>query len=1145
MKKLRLLQKTLLVVALLCAGVNAWAQKTSVGTEDNTTGWWADFSDYYTIVPNRSLRLSLTNYTDKVENWHNWIAVVTTDADRGDEVNGYSEYLILRADHYGWGDSFNAGTLTSNYNWNTFKDDMDASHVEMTVTRSGATVTVRADITTSTGVQLFEQWVGTCGDGTQTIRFFLTAECAHLTDIAQNSAETNIYYFYQDYEDATDASSWTLPVGANNTLSLVEGDETHGNYIKHDTGDRSRNMYTVFSDTDFYEDNSYTAEFDCAFRAGNRTDKVELTVNPWGTNANTNTPYLFNMIEDNGITGNNNLPFNVNGAAEEVTFKAKTWYHVKLDVTSTTVGYTISDALGNALTNGIGSYTIPGGQSYKAKGITITTGRNYGESWMDNIKIYGVGTEKITTSVSSVSVNLATGSSVLAVSAETNAVTPSIKHYYSTSYLLTDPVEISDGSVELTSGTYYFYSVNTTSGSKSNSLQYVVDASEGITSPTVSISGSSVTVASGASNAGSSVTSYAVKYATSADPASDGITLTEGENTLDQGYYYIYTVSEYGNASEPVYAEVVCRNTETFDFKALYNNGNGYNTLNNSGSGKYGYDITTLTNSSGEVGRYINGRLQFWYQSGNGNNWWFRNNYGNNTLFVSSNKSSNFAVKVSADDAVIFYGSTLTFTDVANVYGVSNGDAVVSGKTYFAKADGYVVIKGGSYAQMEKVIVKTNDEIFSDISTSESVSGSTRVITVTPAYSTSDEQVNTYYTINGTNPTPSSALVEGNTITITDDCTVKIASVNTVTGHATPVFSKDVICGTVATTYDFSSAALTAAYGGTTISFDNTEASVATFNNIKYYQAYCGDGETKNVIENFAISKNGQLNYNADGLYNSGGGYRAFAILNAKAGQKIVFKTTAGNEPAEIRVISNASSMALGTGSGSWVFTVNSNGTVAFDTHRYSYINSITILNPVNVSVPISTYGYATLCPTYNLDFSAAEDIEACKASVDESGKITYTVVNTVATGEGVLLRSKAGGEATETIPVIASATANEDNAFVGITEKQLLAQTETVDETPYTRYILSVKNDVMGFYKVNTAGSWVSAGTAYLRVASSVVPANVRDFYPVWSDVPTDIHAIGNAKRTDGNYYNLQGQRIGQPARGLYIVDGKKVVIK
>ena len=198
------------------------------------------------------------------------------------------------------------------------------------------------------------------------------------------------------------------------------------------------------------------------------------------------------------------------------------------------------------------------------------------------------------------------------------------------------------------------------------------------------------------------------------------------------------------------------------------------------------------------------------------------------------------------------------------------------------------------------------------------------------------------------------------------------------------------------------------------------------------------------------------------------------------------------------------------------------------------------ILKRKSVPVTVSAVGYATLCPSANLNFSSATEIEACKASVDASGKITYTVVNTVKAGEGVLLRSKSGGEATETIPVLADATLNEDNAFVGIPEKVKLAQ---VTETGYTNYILSMVDAVLGFYKVNDNGSWCNAGTAYLKVADSSAPA--RGFFTLWNDEATGINAVTGSKAAEGQTYNLNGQRVAEPAKGLYIVNGKKVIIK
>ena len=150
----------------------------TVGTKDNNALFFSAFSDYYTIEANQTLKVHFKNYSAKGENWQNWLAVVTKNIKRN--TDGYEEYLVLRSDHAGWGSKFEAGELTSAYNWDTFKDEMDGSDVVMTLTRSGATFTVYADITASDGTtKRWEQFVGTC-DAAETLNFFLTTEKGNL-----------------------------------------------------------------------------------------------------------------------------------------------------------------------------------------------------------------------------------------------------------------------------------------------------------------------------------------------------------------------------------------------------------------------------------------------------------------------------------------------------------------------------------------------------------------------------------------------------------------------------------------------------------------------------------------------------------------------------------------------------------------------------------------------------------------------------------------------------------------------------------------------------------------------------------------------------------------------------------------------------
>lgn len=191
------------------------------------------------------------------------------------------------------------------------------------------------------------------------------------------------------------------------------------------------------------------------------------------------------------------------------------------------------------------------------------------------------------------------------------------------------------------------------------------------------------------------------------------------------------------------------------------------------------------------------------------------------------------------------------------------------------------------------------------------------------------------------------------------------------------------------------------------------------------------------------------------------------------------------------------------------------------------------------VSASISSVGYATFSSTKAVDFSSETTIEACKASVS-AGKITYTPVTTVAAGEGVLLRRADAtlAAASAIIPINADQdiTPAADNAFKGITTKQKLAQIADGN----TNYILTIVDETLGFYKVNANGSWCAAGTAYLAVPTQQAP----DFIALDGET-TGIANVSCETISNNQYYTLDGRYIAQPTKGLYIVNGKKVIIK
>ena len=90
------------------------------------------------------------------------------------------------------------------------------------------------------------------------------------------------------------------------------------------------------------------------------------------------------------------------------------------------------------------------------------------------------------------------------------------------------------------------------------------------------------------------------------------------------------------------------------------------------------------------------------------------------------------------------------------------------------------------------------------------------------------------------------------------------------------------------------------------------------------------------------------------------------------------------------------------------------------------------------------------------------------------------------------------------------------------------------------TQYILAKDGDDVGFYKA-TVGSTIAARKAYLV---SPVGANFLSFS--FDGDATGIEKVENAAvNANGTMFNLAGQRVAQPTKGLYIVNGKKVVVK
>lgn len=181
----------------------------------------------------------------------------------------------------------------------------------------------------------------------------------------------------------------------------------------------------------------------------------------------------------------------------------------------------------------------------------------------------------------------------------------------------------------------------------------------------------------------------------------------------------------------------------------------------------------------------------------------------------------------------------------------------------------------------------------------------------------------------------------------------------------------------------------------------------------------------------------------------------------------------------------------------------------------------------VPVTIPAS--GYATISSAFALDCAnLGENVKAYKvASIDKvNKKAVLEEVNTaVEAGTGLII---AAAEGNINIPVAASGSAVENNLL-----KAAVTATDVVADQAYGL------SD--GKFKKLNPGS-VPAGKAYL-LASDITSAPELDLDFGGTTAITNTNC---AKDTNiREVYNLNGQRVAQPTRGLYIVNGKKVVIK
>lgn len=199
---------------------------------------------------------------------------------------------------------------------------------------------------------------------------------------------------------------------------------------------------------------------------------------------------------------------------------------------------------------------------------------------------------------------------------------------------------------------------------------------------------------------------------------------------------------------------------------------------------------------------------------------------------------------------------------------------------------------------------------------------------------------------------------------------------------------------------------------------------------------------------------------------------------------------------------------------------------------QYGVVKELSVYIPL-VTVSVSDAGFATYATKNNVKVPEDENVKVMTVKVNAEG--TAIELNKVKAGTvipaktGILVKAPAGN-----CDFVVTSEAGKD-----LTNNNLVAATADVTSDGAKFFALTKIGDKVGFALVEK-DVVIPAGKAYLEVTKGTAAAK---FFGLDGEA-TGINSVKTAK-ADGAYYTLEGVKTTKPVKGLYIHNGKKIVVK
>lgn len=332
-----------------------------------------------------------------------------------------------------------------------------------------------------------------------------------------------------------------------------------------------------------------------------------------------------------------------------------------------------------------------------------------------------------------------------------------------------------------------------------------------------------------------------------------------------------------------------------------------------------------------------------------------------------------------------------------------------------------------------------------------------------------------------------------------------------------------------------------------------------------------GDNSTITKIELIhPLSPSSTTNISKDSYVADWTGKQYAAVSKAKIGDVIQFTYTATGDWFQIYVMN----YAKGTDFATAAYSVTPGNTYTYeyvipdlttlkkiceegfsvkgDAFTLSSVDLLTYSDSYGyVTITIGETGYATWSSDKKYDFASA-GITAYYASNVATGVVTLTPMDITWDWQGYILKADPN-----TYDVLESLTTDGTTYYpsTNYLKQNISKSTIAASEEGSFHYIFAKhttdKGIDIGFYKLMKDHT-LGANKAYLETKTDIAPGSQSrgitldfgDGTTTILDVMSDKVDTGNV-REDGVYYTLQGTRVQNPSKGLYILNGKKVFIK